>query len=988
MTTKLPRVLTIAAGGAFLDILAENILARFPTFEKDRPLSDWTVLVPTRRAALELAKSLKQKSGAQALVLPRIKPIGDIDEAFLDLEAGITEKPIPLSPQAQLLQLLGLVDNWARENPQIGIAGEISRSAVQRLTLAKSLSDLIETVETNECSFDKLQDAYEADLSDHRTSILSLLDLLKYRLPTQNHEQGHISAIEYRNRTIRSEAARIASGKHQGPIIAAGSTGTIPSTRALLKAIASHPQGAVILPGLDQFADANLWDKLPQEHPQYSMKLLLAEMELKPSDVSLLGPTPNPRCFLASELMRPAITTEAWHLELPLKHDLVEQAIHGLTEISAPDRHLEARSIAVIMRHALYEKQTAALITPNRDLAARVKAELQRWNIEIADTAGLKLANFSHGNVFDLLLETVRDQFSIATVMALISQSDVTLGFDPEIFPALRQVFEFACLRGNPFLATSTRFEDIARMAELRAQKAYRNHPLVDAMPPETWANVVALGVKIDSVLVLFSKSTPEPFIHHINTFANAIKILCPGAEEQRALTQFFTELQEAAHYHPVCTLYEAALTTQHLLRAAPQPPSVTGHSRLAIYGTLEARLMEADIVILGGLNETVWPAPADPGPWLNRNMRDLFGLPHPERDIGLSAHDFEQGFCAKRVYLTSSQRIGTAPATQSRWLLRLKAVLAAAKVEFKADANFNVLALASALDASGPMKAHGKPAFAPPVKVRPTKFSVTEIEKLVRNPYAIYANRILNLEPLENFGAKLDAALRGSVFHDALAQWNKANIQDLSTLLNAGEDVFKAYAISPETKRFWWPHFMRAATWLVVQELDFEVTTQRIFSEINGELNFKIESTDFKLTARADRIDLLKNGAARIIDYKTGKPPTQDQVETFLSPQLTLEAAMVLAQGFKGIPSTAIAEILYLRLGGGRAGLKKQEITAKDSLEQLAKTHLAHLKMLLGLYLEPSQPYLPRLRIEKDRSTIEYDHLSRYLEWQLAGAA
>jgi ATP-dependent helicase/nuclease subunit B len=421
MTTTLPRVLTIAAGGAFLDILAENILARFPTFEKDRPLTEWTVLVPTRRAAHELAKALKRQCDAKALLLPRIKPIGDLDEAFLDSEASATEKPIPLSPQAQLLQLLGLVHTWANENPQIGIADEISRSAVQRLTLAESLNDLIETVETNECTFDKLQDAYEADLSDHRTSILSLLDLLKYRLPTQNHQQGQISAIEYRNRMIRREAARIAFGQHHGPIIAAGSTGTIPSTRALLKAIASHPQGAVILPGLDQFADANSWESLPQEHPQYSMKLLLSEMEMRPSDVAVLGPQPGPRCFLSSEMMRPAITTEAWHLQLPLRHDFVRQGVQGLAEILAPDRHMEARSIAVIMRRALHENQTAALITPDRDLAARVKTELQRWAIEISDSAGATLSNVGQGNVLDLLLEAVRDQFSAASVMALMS---------------------------------------------------------------------------------------------------------------------------------------------------------------------------------------------------------------------------------------------------------------------------------------------------------------------------------------------------------------------------------------------------------------------------------------------------------------------------------------------------------------------------------------------------------------------------------------
>jgi ATP-dependent helicase/nuclease subunit B len=985
MAKSLPRVLTIAAGGAFLDILAENILARFPTFETDRPLTDWTVLVPTRRAALALAAALKKQSSAKALLLPRIKPIGDLDEDFLQLENAV-EKPVPQSPLAQLLQLLNLVDQWAKENPQIKLATEIAGSAMQRLNLAKSLQDLLITVETNECTFEKLGDAYNVDLSDHRSSILSLLDLVKYRLPTLNHQQGQVSAITYRNRILRLEAARIASGEHKGPIIAAGSTGTIPATRALLTKIAAHPQGAVILPGLDKNMDEASWQILPQEHPQYSMQLFLREVGLKHSEVLFLGQAESPRNLLVSELMRPSGTAETWHHKLPSLKPELEKAVEGITEISAPDRHLEARAIAVIMRRVLADKdqtKTAALITPDRDLVARVKAELWRWNITITDTAALKLNTTAQGGVFDLLLEAARDDFSIASVIALITHPEVTLSFELEKFALSRHQYEFACLRGNPFLASRQSFEAIAQAAELRSSKAYRNHPLVQSLEAEDWANCINLGRSIDSLLDIFTKKSLGPFSDHLAKFIQALVLLCPNKMLAPELQIFLQELTKASHQHPACSLYDACLVIQHLLRAAPVAPSFKGHPRLAIYGTLEARLMQADVVILGGLNETIWPAQADPGPWLNRSMRDMFGLPHPERDLGLAAHDFEQGFCASQVYLTSSQRIGSSPATPSRWLLRLKAVLSAAQIEVPTD---DTLALAKSLDEAGPMQARGKPNFAPPVASRPTSFSVTEIEKLVRNPYAIYAKRILHLEPLDAFGAKQDASLRGSVFHDALALWNQSEERSLATLIKAGETLFDAYAIGAETKRFWWPHFMRAAQFIAQQEEIFAETTSRIFSEVNGKISFNLSGIDFELKARADRVDLLRDGTARIMDYKTGQPPTQPQVKTFLSPQLTLEAAIVIEQGFKNIQATKIAEILYLQLGGGRQGLNKIKIKPDLSLEELALAHLAHLKTLLGIYLEQSVPYLPRLRVEKDATQADYDHLSRYLEWQLAG--
>ena len=487
MTPSLPRVFSIAAGEAFLDILAENILLRFPTFEKARPLADWTILVPTRRAAVELAKSFKRQAKTQALVLPRISPIGDVDEFFSGATPDVYEKPTPVSPQAQLLQVLGLVEKWALENPHIGLAGEITRSAVQRLGLAKSLQELIITVETNERTFEKLSQAYDIELSIHREAILSLLQLLHDQLPSINHAQGQISAIEYRNRMIRLNAAAIAAGELQGPIIAAGSTGTIPSTRALLKAIAHHPQGAVILPGLNTAADDMYWALLPQEHPQYSMKLFLDEIGLSHKSVAHLGveaaTQPGPRDFLLSEVMRPSPTTQMWHSVLAPQRQRIEMQSQGIIEISAPDRQLEARSIAVIMRKALnQEHETAALITPDRDLATRVKAELRRWNIEITDTASLTLNTQGPGHILDLLLECAIDQFSVASVMALISQHDVTLGFPPDGFARVRQQFEYSCLRGNPFVQSSPSFQHMAQGANQRSQTAYRSHPLVKAL--------------------------------------------------------------------------------------------------------------------------------------------------------------------------------------------------------------------------------------------------------------------------------------------------------------------------------------------------------------------------------------------------------------------------------------------------------------------------------------------------------------------------
>ena len=284
--------------------------------------------------------------------------------------------------------------------------------------------------------------------------------------------------------------------------------------------------------------------------------------------------------------------------------------------------------------------------------------------------------------------------------------------------------------------------------------------------------------------------------------------------------------------------------------------------------GTLEARLMPSDVIILGGLNEGIWPAQADPGPWLNRTMREKLGLPQPERDIGLAGHDFEQAFCNPKTYLTWSNKLGGKPANPSRWLLRLATVLAAAHVQRDTHQAEKILYWAQSLDGSLTAESLpvpiSKPAPTPPSALRPRHFSVTEVEKLIRNPYAVYAMRILKLDPLPAFGPTQDAALRGSLFHDAVAAWNKQPKRDSPTLLAIGKHHFIPFADIAEIRDFWWPHFQRVAEFLGREEPALNGGLLNTYAELSGKITFDIEGASHELRARADRIDLLAGGQAR----------------------------------------------------------------------------------------------------------------------------
>jgi ATP-dependent helicase/nuclease subunit B len=446
-----PKVYTITPGKDFLHVLAQAILDGFPLKhdEKHPPLSKWTILVPTRRAARELSLILAERYGRSALLMPSIKPIGDLEELY-DIE-NRGHLPPALSPTAQIFMLLDLLEEWANANPHIELAQEITASPHQRFNLAVSLQQLINQVETEETQFDRLSDAYNEDLSEHRNTILSLLSLVKEALPRKLIEENKLGHAERRSRMIRLEAQRVADGFWKGPIIAAGSTGTIPATRALLKAIALHPQGAVILPGLDQIADDYYWENIEPDHPQFSLKTLVETLGVLRSEIPTLGPSTSDRHWLTSELMRPSATAEKWQETLLNKQTNILAATDGLTCLEAPHRHQEARSIAIILREALeIPGQTAALITPDRDLAKRVKTELQRWNILIDDSAGEPLAQFGVADLTMRILNGVKENFSTASLLNILLHHDCDFGLGREPYLKLLKWPCFVVMAATP----------------------------------------------------------------------------------------------------------------------------------------------------------------------------------------------------------------------------------------------------------------------------------------------------------------------------------------------------------------------------------------------------------------------------------------------------------------------------------------------------------------------------------------------------------
>jgi ATP-dependent helicase/nuclease subunit B len=988
MSGKL-RLYTIAPDGSFLDVLSRTMLSGFP---KGGPgpadpakLHEWTVLLPTRRSVRALQDIFFRDIDRKAALLPRIHPIGDIDEDRADFPFDGLELPQAISATGRLFALMSIIGDWAKGNPHMRLAAEINAAPQQRHALALSLGALLDGLETEECSALTIGNAYDLDLAGHRESIISLFDLIAIEFPAHLEKENRIGHAARRNRLIRVEAERIALSLHEGPIVAAGSTGTNPATRELLRAIAANRRGAVILPGLDKTIDDASWTAISPQHPQYALKQLLLHLGVTREDVIELLPAPSMRVWLGGEIMRPTDVADAWKSTLTGKSDHIRAAVEGLHLAACDSREHEALTIALILRESLeHDGKTAVLVTPDRTLARQVKATLGRWNVTVDDSAGEPLSRTIVATLLLTLADAALAGFEPRSLARLIHHPLAFFGFNEDAERA--GTFEAAIMRQSP---QPESFADC--MAIVSAPPPEHAHPCARRLDDEQRARLRRFAETLQTVLSPLMNRQGAPLAEHLDILQRVAKDIAGEAFAQQGGSQdllaAILELRSESNRLGFCSFAEAVQFLRHHLQTIPYRKAVPPHARVAILGLLEARLIRSDVVVLGGLNEGIWPEQPDPGPWLNRPMRDLLGLQQPERQIGQVAHDFVQALGGGSVYLTYAKRTGNEIAIPSRWLLRLEMILKSAGIDIY-DTRFSKLA--RSLDQPAAVIPLQMPKPKPPADARPRQLSVTRIETLIKDPYAIYAERILGLKPLEDIGEAKAHAQRGSLYHAILAEFAKHYPGDLPSdalnkLITIGEQHFMQFDANPEAMSFWWPRFLRVAEWFIeLERTELRPHARHIHTEIDGKLSLDVAGQRFILTGRADRIDQLKDGTGRIIDYKTGQLPSWTKVEKGLNPQLTLEAAMLARGVFGDFGNTPTSELIYVGASGGDPPGEAK--AAKFDLRAISEDHLGKLHALLAAYANPDQAYLPRHKIAMDEAEQDYDHLSRFREWILSG--
>lgn len=983
---------SVPPGADFARTFAEGFWQRFAD-ESAEAIPRISILVNNRRSVRVLEEALMRAAG-RSMLLPRLEVLAELGGDPL----AAPDLTLAIPPLRRHLRLTALVEAYLRAEDRDGIA---PLSAAP--DLARALATLLDEFDEEGIALQTLDAATEGEHASHWDRTLRFIDLIRRHWPRimAESEGGALNPKARQRAVIEAQIAAWATDPPSDPVIAAASTGSATSSAEMMAAIAALPRGMVVLPGFDRDMAPEIWEAVSKgkhpEHPYGPFVGLMNRLGAIPDQAEAWVETAAaaPRLALLSQALRPAPVTDAWHQAAPQIAADLDVATHGLTLIEAANPRAEAAAIAAATRHALETPQkTVLIVVQDAGIARRIVAELGRFRIDPDDSLGQPLAQSAPGTFLRLIMEVAARPADPVRLAGLLQHPLMAPGLARGLHLRLARRYEREVLRKRIFGA--------------RAENGLPDWSHATRKEPPTDEETAWLGA-IDACL--------RPFINALHSGASlgdlvalhlgaATTLSTAGDDEPPAVwdketgaaaLRLLTDLEEAADAYgaEAVTDYPGLLLT--LMRGAEiRPEAQTPHPRVTMLSPREARVMRADLTIMAGLNEGGWPKLPSPDPWLSRQMRAALGLPMVERVIGLSAHDFLMGAAAEEVIVSRALKIEGTPTVAARWLIRLETLIDGVDRQQDRTSHMEVirgrgqalLALAqhthqpdSALSDALPRAA--RPAPTPPVAARPRQLSVTEVETLVRDPYAIYARKILGLHPLDPLSGKADFRDRGQVVHKILEAFTRATLgalpQHAEAVLMAETDrVLATHAPGADLRRIWRARIQRFAPWFLEGEALRRQTAAASKVEIKGQMTLP---DGFVIRARADRIDLDRDGGAAIYDYKTGEPPSPKMIENGFNQQLHLQAAILAEGGFEGLARARAHLGAYLGLTGSKTGGKISEVAPLD--EQIPD-HLAMLERLLAAYGDMATGYMARARMQKATDPSDYDHLSRFGEWEV----
>ncbi|MEM1352371.1 MAG: double-strand break repair protein AddB [Pseudomonadota bacterium] len=968
--TSSPRVFGLAPGVDFPAALVKGLLARL----EDTPpeaLARVQIIVNTSRMERRL-KTLFDDGPAR--LIPRIHLLTHLDA----LAPSIVSPPAVPALQRRL-ELIALVSRLIDSQPELA-----PRTSLYALT--DSLAALIDEMQGEGVSAQAISSLDVSDQSGHWQRTQSFIRIAQDYLSAtatqpdkEARQRAHVCKL----------ADHWATNPPQTPIILAGSTGSRGTTMLLMQAVARLPQGALVLPGFDFDMPPAVWQNLDdpllsEDHPQYRFHKLLKKLDIVEARVAPWShdtPPAAARNALVSLSLRPAPVTHAWRGEGPKLGDL-RPAVAGLTLVEAPTPRAEAVTIALRLRKAAQDGQTAALISPDRMLTRQVTAALDKWGILPDDSAGMPLHLSPPGRFLRHVAGLFQKPLDAEALLTLLKHPLTHSAGDRGAHVLNTQRLELAIRdKGLPY-------PDAASLRHLMAATVAKSE---DQAAVDVWTNWM-----VQTFTAQYSttdRDLADWVKLHVGT-AEAIARGALGADSGELWLKnaglsahaVISNLQEHARHGGTMSAGDYAGLVGALLAEGEVRDRDAPHPGVMIWGTLEARVQGADLVILGGLNDGTWPEAPAPDPWLNRSLRNAAGLLLPERRIGLAAHDYQQAVAAPEVWITRAVRSDDSETVAARWINRLTNLMKGLTAGHGPEAldamrarGADWLARAEKYEAVGEPAPAPRPSPRPPADARPRDFVVTDIKHLIRDPYAIYARRVLRLNPLGPLMQSADALARGTVLHQVLEDFvlatkDQPDAITVESFLQIATDILQQSVPWPTARALWQARLGRSAPWFIAREQQRRMTAAPVALEAGAKGKLEWSDIAVSLRGRADRIDRTNKNTLRLYDYKTGRAPSTKEQAAF-DKQLLIEAAMIEEGAFAGVGAQKVDAAVYIGLGA------QHEVQAPLETELPARV-LTQLRALITAYLSEDQGFTARRRMQKLRHGSDYDLLSRFGEW------
>ncbi len=1025
-TVPASNVYTVQSYQSFLDTIARGILDQ----NKADPLqlADTTILVPDRATSFALRQAFIDQMQGRPAIMPQIEVPEEMDEQQLGLQisgdAALSKKLAEIPPPVTRLER------------QLILAGEILKipgmasSPQKAIKLGDALGTFLDEAQRYDVNLNNIERLVPPAFRKEWAQTAAFLKIITETWPKKLKEMNKTDPETYRNAVLGVRAAYWRDSKPAHPVIAIGFRDASPAISGLLKTVATLPQGKVVLHGLDLGLNQQSWDVVTPVHPQYALKKVLAdigvdrtavqEWKAQPLTTNNYARAPNlnitnqGRQKLLRETMLPAATARKWTpppasaainstpSAIPPaddEHFIDVRALNGMDLIATTSQQEEASVIALKMRESLeVPGRKVAFVTEDRDLARRVSARLKNWQIDVSDEAGVELSETPVGVYLLTTAAMAAEKWAPVPILEALRHPLASLGENKEDFRRKISDLEDMVFHG-PRPAPGARGVKYALTAAFNYAAA---HPYYQT-PEQLAASQKELEGLVSSIEaaghVFFTKmasNKPIPFgemldahIHFAETLAcddkeTGKKRIWRGDDGVKA-ARFLKSLRGVAALAPAVTGPEYMDVLQGLMRDVKVHNTKTSHPELRIMTPEQARLLKSDIVILGGINDKVWPPAAPENPWLSPEMIEALGLPAPEAVVGRAAHNFVQMASNPNVLLTRSMRSGDAPTVASPFLARMMLVLHSAGLEKNIENKTRLRDIHVAMHMPTKVVPIKPPHVTPPVDKRPKQLPVTGVETLMRDPYSTYVKYVLKIRQKAPLDSSPGVADRGNFTHEALDVFMKKYPDEmpdyaLQKLLKIGQETFKSRIDNPTVRAFWWPRFEQIAKWFVGFESERRNMTKTLGTEVQGKLEFDIGDSVFTLTAIADRIDRDASDQLVLIDYKTGAVPEQKAVKLGFSPQLTLEALISFTGGFNGIDAADVGKLQYWKLSGNRKAADIKNVNG--DIKTLVSEAREGIESLVKAFNDPATPYLVTPRPEWAPRYNNNRHLSRVDEW------